>query len=75
MSANVIFCPPPDAKTKKSDSYVESKGVLGVKHDLPLNIAIAHMRRLDGSLPVQASTGRKPLDLLAGFGQKRYFTC
>ena len=48
--ANPQFCPQ-DAKNKKSDDYVESKGVLGLKFSTSLHYAIAHLSRADGALP------------------------
>ena len=44
-------------------------------YDLNLHYAVAHMRRVDGALPVHAATGRKPLDFLAGKGKIRYDLC
>jgi hypothetical protein len=67
------MCPPPGKKSTKNDDYVESEvlGVLSVEYDIHLHYAIAHMRRADGALPPHPTTGRKPLNLLAGKGQPR----
>ena len=51
-----------DSKTKKSDDYVESKGVLSLRYSTSMHYTIAHLRRVDGALP-QHSRGRKALDL------------
>lgn len=67
---STIVCPPPDAKAKKRDDYVESKGVLAERYDVLLHFAIAHMRRADGALAPHSS-GRKALDLLAPAGEHR----
>ena len=61
--ANPQFCPRLDAKNKKSDFDVESKGVLGLKYGTFLHYAIAHLRRADGAVPPHTS-GRKAMDLL-----------
>jgi len=66
----IIVCPAPDAKAKKSDTYVESKGVLALRYDILMHFAIAYMRRLDGAEPPLAC-GRKSLDLLAPPGTSR----
>ena len=64
-------CPPPDSKNKRSDTYVEAKGILAAKYDIHLHMAIGHLRRADGALP-NHSSGRKALDLLGEPGKPRY---
>lgn len=68
------FCPRPDSKNKKSDAYVESKGVLGIRYSTSLHYTIAHLRRADGTLPPHAS-GRKAMDLLDVRSPPRFFAC
>ena len=74
---NPKMCPPPGKRSTKSDDYQESEslGVLGMDYDLNLHYAVAHMRRIDGALPVHVATGRKQLDFLAGKGKIRYDLC
>ena len=67
------FCPRPDSKKKKSEDYVESKGVLGMRYSSSLHYTIAHLRRADGALPAHA-TGRKAMDLLNVHSAPR-FSC
>ena len=69
---NPQFCPRPDSKNKKSDDYVESKGVLGLRYSTSLHYAIGHLRRADGALPPHSS-GRKALDLLDRNSSRFYF--
>ena len=48
---------------------MESKGVLAEKYDVLLHFAIAHMHRVDGTLPLHCA---KALDLLAKDGKHRW---
>ena len=66
------FCPRPDSKNKKSDDYVESKGVLGLRYSTSLHYAIGHLRRADGALPSHSS-GRQALALLDRSSSRFYF--
>ena len=61
---NPQFCPRTDTKNKKSEDYVESKGVLDLRYSTSLHYAIiTHLRRANSALPAHAS-GRKAVDLL-----------
>ena len=53
---NPQFCPRPDTKNKKSEDYVESKGVLGLRYTTTLHYTIAHISRLGAecALPAEA---------------------
>ena len=62
------FCSRPDAKNKKSDDYVESKGVrlswrLGFEVQHISALCYCPPPRADGALPPHTS-GRKAMDLL-----------
>ena len=63
------MCPPPDAKAKKSAEYMESKSFLAEKYNVLLHFVIAHMHRVDGTLPLHCA---KALDLLAKEGKHRW---
>lgn len=67
---SVYMCPPPDAKSKRQEGYVKSKGVMYDNYDSQLHYALAHLRRVDAKAAA-GPDGRKPLNLLAGREKSR----